>query len=122
MKQLRVYIDTSVFGGYFDDEFEAPTRRFFDLATNRQCTVLVSDLLMEEMENAPPRVRELVARSIVEGAEHITTTEYALLLQEAYLAARVVSRRYADDALHVALATIVRADAIASWNWSIRCA
>ncbi|MDP2984041.1 MAG: hypothetical protein Q8O92_12020 [Candidatus Latescibacter sp.] len=55
MKPLRVYIDTSVFGGYFDDEFYAPTRTFFDLANNRLCTVLVSDLLVEEMENAPPR-------------------------------------------------------------------
>jgi len=31
MKPLRIYVDTSVVGGCFDAEFEAETKRFFDL-------------------------------------------------------------------------------------------
>jgi hypothetical protein len=27
---IRVYADTSVFGGLFDEEFKAPTQTFFD--------------------------------------------------------------------------------------------
>jgi hypothetical protein len=38
-------------------------------------------------------------------------------LQDAYLSASVVSKRYANDALHVAQATIARADVIVSWNF-----
>ncbi len=29
MKTPRFYLDTSVLGGYFDTEFEVPTRRLF---------------------------------------------------------------------------------------------
>jgi hypothetical protein len=38
-------------------------------------------------------------------------------LRDAYVAEEVVTARYADDALHVAQATLAQADAIASWNF-----
>ena len=28
---MRIYVDTSVVGGYFDDEFAVETKQFFDL-------------------------------------------------------------------------------------------
>lgn len=31
MKRLRVYADTSVFGGCFDEEFEVESRSFFQI-------------------------------------------------------------------------------------------
>ena len=31
MKTLRIYIENSVVGGYFDDEFKIPTRKLFEL-------------------------------------------------------------------------------------------
>ena len=44
MKQ-RVYIDTSVIGGYFDVEFLADTIPFFERVKNEELIVVVSDLL-----------------------------------------------------------------------------
>ncbi len=38
-------------------------------------------------------------------------------LHEAYLSTAVVPPRYADDALHVALAMVARADVLVSWNF-----
>jgi len=38
-------------------------------------------------------------------------------LQDAHLAARVISRRWSDDAAHVAAATAARADLVVSWNF-----
>ncbi|GAA5819444.1 MAG: conserved hypothetical protein [Methanobrevibacter sp. CfCl-M3] len=29
MKTLRIYLENSVIGGYFDDEFETPTKKLF---------------------------------------------------------------------------------------------
>jgi hypothetical protein len=50
-------------------------------------------------------------------AERLEVTDEVVELHEAYLDTAVVSRRYADDALHVALATVARADVLVSWNF-----
>jgi len=39
------------------------------------------------------------------------------LLAEAYIAAGVVGAKWYEDCLHVAFATVARADAIVSWNF-----
>jgi predicted nucleic acid-binding protein len=31
----RIYIDTSVIGGYYDEEFEESTKKFFERIENR---------------------------------------------------------------------------------------
>ena len=38
-------------------------------------------------------------------------------MRDAYLAAKILGSRWADDAAHVAAATVARADAIVSWNF-----
>lgn len=55
----RIYIDTSVFGGYFDTEFDETTGKFFEVLTAQNITVLVSDILELEIYNAPDRIVEL---------------------------------------------------------------
>lgn len=59
MKQ-RIYIDTSVFGGYFDEEFAEHTIPLFDRIRNNEFNLLYSTVTQEELENAPERVKELV--------------------------------------------------------------
>ena len=36
MDKLRIYLDTSVFGGYFDTEFEHDSRKLFAFIFRRQ--------------------------------------------------------------------------------------
>jgi hypothetical protein len=55
--RLRVYADTSVFGGRFDEEFERPTRLFFQMVTERKIHLVTSALVEEELTPAPERVR-----------------------------------------------------------------
>lgn len=52
-KPLRVYADTSVFGGCFDDEFKAESVRFFDEVRQGQFVVVVSNVTLDELELAP---------------------------------------------------------------------
>jgi len=47
----------------------------------------------------------------------VETSDEALVLRDAYLAAGIVGARWSSVALHVALATVAWADAIASWNF-----
>jgi hypothetical protein len=57
MKQ-RIYIDTSVVGGYFDEEFKDATIKLFERLDNNEIIFVISDLLDLELINAPQQVRE----------------------------------------------------------------
>jgi len=61
MKRLRIYVDSSVFGGCFDREFEEESRRFFDLVRASEITVLISNVTLAELERAPRKVQEVAA-------------------------------------------------------------
>jgi hypothetical protein len=113
----RIYADTSVFGGCFDAEFQLHSQRFFDLARRGMVVVLLSDLVRSELETTPALVRELFDGLPGQFVESIPLSDDVLWLRDAYLAAGIVSRRSREDALHVAAATVGRADAIVSWNF-----
>ena len=59
MKQ-KIYIDTSVFGGYFDEEFSNQTIPLFERIKNEEFILLYSSVTQGELENAPNYVKELV--------------------------------------------------------------
>ena len=52
---LRIYVDTSVFGGVLDEEFCAPSRGLIERAVRGEIRFLLSDLAVEELTNAPQR-------------------------------------------------------------------
>lgn len=78
---------------------------------------LISDILAEEIGEAPQQVQDLLAEIIQGGVERIQISDDAVDLRDAYLKTGIVTDQYGDDAIHVALATLVRADVIASWNF-----
>jgi len=117
MKRLRIYVDSSVFGGCFDREFEEESRRFFDLVRASEITVLISNVTLAELERAPRKVQEVAASIPPETVERLEAAEEAERLRDAYLAAQVVPPNFAEDALHVAMATIEGADVIVSRNF-----
>lgn len=82
---LRAYIDTSVFGGYFDEGFDEASRRFFELVEAKHIVPLISDVLLAEVGRAPEAVRDLLAQVVTNGIERLVITEEIIALQEAYL-------------------------------------
>ena len=52
-----------------------------------------------------------------EYIENVITDTEVENLAEKYIAAGIVSRKYYEDALHIANATIRKADILASWNF-----
>ncbi|MEQ9406012.1 MAG: PIN domain-containing protein [Cyclobacteriaceae bacterium] len=111
----RVYIDTSVFGGYFDKEFDEPTKKFFEALKIQNITILVSDILELEIYKAPDRIIELYES--LKKNERVELTEEARQLAELYISENVVGRTSMADCQHIALATIYKADVLASWNF-----
>ncbi len=112
---IRVYADTSVFGGVFDDEFERPTRAFFQRVREGEIKLVTSALVVRELTPAPGQVREFY-QAASRLAEHVHISEPCLQLRDAYVKAGIVNPSSAPDALHVALATVYTCAVLVSWN------
>ena len=117
MQKLRVYLDTSVIGGCLDAGFADDSRRVVEAVYSGRLTALVSEAVLRELEGAPDAVREILLQMAPHNLERVDLTDDVYDLQEAYLAAGVLGPRRGNDALHVAAATVARADAIVSWNF-----
>ncbi|MEW6203084.1 MAG: hypothetical protein AB1546_13990 [bacterium] len=117
MKPLRVYADTSVISGCLDAEFEDDSMQFIEAVRSGKIVMLVSEVVARELENAPEEVCIIITSLPAGCVERVELTEEILELRDAYLEAGIVGVRHANDAAHVAAATVARADAIVSWNF-----
>jgi predicted nucleic acid-binding protein len=113
----KVYIDTSVVGGQFDKEFSADTIPFFDAVTNGKFIIIVSDLLEAELLRAPQQVRDFLTTLPTNQIENIRLTTEAAELADQYILAKVVGQTSRADCQHIAMATLVKADVLVSWNF-----
>ena len=116
MKQ-RIYIDTSIVGGYFDEEFKNATIGLFDRLEKGEIIFVVSDLLDLELIEAPEQVRNLLQKYSVDKFERVQLTEEAIRLADRYISENVVGKSSLEDCRHIALATLSRVDVLASWNF-----
>ena len=117
MKKQRIYLDTSVFGGYFDDEFQEWTKPLFERINNGEFTILISTMLDEELEFAPERIRNLLSNLKDSFTEFLKDKDEAINLATEYIDENVVGKTSYADCLHIALATIYQADLLVSWNF-----
>ena len=116
MKQ-RYYIDTSVFGGYFDEEFAEHTIPLFQSYNNNTFTLLFSTVTQDELKNAPQIVKEFVKSLNSMHTEFLEITNEAIDLATDYINEKVVGQTSFADCLHIAIATINHADFLISWNF-----
>ncbi len=117
-KRLRVYADTSAIGGCFDPEFAEDSLRLIKAAREERVVLLLSDIVVRELEDAPKRVRDILPSLPATAVERVELTEEIFDLRDAYMEAKILGPQWADDAAHVAAATVARADAIVSWNFA----
>lgn len=117
MKPLPVYLDSSVIGGYYDDEFQGTTRTLWKQMALGRFRFVASALLQQEIEGAPARVRRLMERTFADAEAILPVTVEAVSLAAAYLEGKVVPATYADDARHVSIAVVHGVTVIASWNF-----
>ena len=113
----RIYIDTSVVGGYFDEEFSVDTIPFFERVKNGELEIIVSDLLEAELLRAPQFVKELLSTIPEKQIQKIRLSPEAIELADKYIEAKVVGRTSRADCQHIAIATLCKADVLVSWNF-----
>ncbi len=111
------YLDTSVFGGYYDEEFSSDTIPFFERIFEEEIIVITSEVLEEELSGAPIFVKELFESIPQRLIEYVNVTEEVEKLAEMYINEGVVGQTSFADCTHIALATINKADILASWNF-----
>ena len=115
--RLRIYVDTSVFGGCFDDEFKHYSSSLVSQFRRGAKTLVLSDLTLKELELAPENVREVVDSIPNEFIEYVELTEESISLAQKYIKEKAITRKYLIDAQHIAIATISRVDVLVSWNF-----
>lgn len=111
------YFDTSVFGGAFDIEFDELTSQLFEKVKTGEIICIYSDLTIGELDNAPQRVLDYFNELPKEHLEFVPMTDESLDLAREYVAEKVVGQTSFDDCVHIALATIHKADILVSWNF-----
>ena len=113
----RFYFDTSVFGGAFDKEFDEVTLQLFERVKLGQVICVFSDLTESELLNAPENVKEHFKNLPKQNIERVVVTDEILTLASKYVAEKVVGKTSFDDCVHIATATIYKADILVSWNF-----
>jgi hypothetical protein len=116
MRTPTLYLDTSVLGGYFDDEWKEPTRELWRQMKAGQWLFQSSTIAFDELTNAPGSVRELFRETFDPGALVAVTAEMEQLAAQ-YIEKAVLTPKYTDDARHVAACTVEKIDFLVSWNF-----
>ncbi len=113
----RYYFDTSIFGGYYDDEFLFETNLIFEKVLLGKIICLYSEIIEEELKKAPSRVTKLFNTLNDNQKEKIHISEEILMLAHEYITEKVVGDTSLYDCIHIAAATVHQADALISWNF-----
>lgn len=112
-----IYVDTSVFGGNFDEEFKYWTKKFFKEALIRNTIILKSEVVDDELSGAPIFVQNFIEKIPSGNIQTIFLSEEAVILAEKYIQENVVGKSSRADCLHIAIATLEKADLLVSWNF-----
>ena len=113
----KLYIDTSVFGGFYDVEFEEDTQMLFEKVKLGQFSIVYSDTTEEELLGAPENVQSLLPSINDELKFRVVLSQEAVDLADEYLAENVVGKTSRTDCFHIAMATIIGVDILVSWNF-----
>jgi predicted nucleic acid-binding protein len=113
-----LYLETSVIGAYLDND--EPFRR--DLTIRwwehelADYTPYISPLVVRELERAGEPKRKAYLNLISKMPQY-EITEEATILADGYVERGIFHRKYIADALHVALASVNKADLIVTWDF-----
>jgi len=116
-KKQKVYIDTSVIGGCFDEEFSEWSNMLFKEFITGKRLIVISDIVANELENAPNHINEKLFEIPETNILQLVNNEESELLAKKYIEFKAISEKFYNDALHIAIATINNVDILVSWNF-----
>lgn len=117
MKKQRIYLDTSIFGGLFDEEFKEYTEPLFERIKNLEFEIIHSNVTEQELENAPEKIKATTKLLPNLSTEQVKSDIETVKLAKKYIEEGVVGATSYADCLHIALATKHNANILLSWNF-----
>jgi len=124
MKKRKLYLDTSILGftlSRHDPDRRAEANRLLRQIRAGYFVGGYSFVTEEEIDEAPARIAKRLRRRISWANLHrvrVRLQSQAHELVTTYCQAGIIPSEYFDDALHVAVATLWRADALVSYNFT----
>ena len=116
---MQVYVESSVFGKHTNLADQQTADELFKRFRTNRYRIVISELVESELHRSAKNVQALFNEILkLESTQYLSITDEALNLRQAYLDAGVVGKKSANDALHVALATIARCSLLTSFDRS----
>lgn len=120
-RKTRIYLDTSIFNFAVDDRTPAEkrlTQKLIEEIKAGKYEAFISDVVLLEINKAGKERRKELLNVIQEvNPEELEVGEEVRLLAEKYIVEGVIPVKHADDALHIAAASVNDVDILVSWNF-----
>lgn len=119
MIREKIYLDTSVPSAYYDERQphrQKVTQGWWDNEI-KNFDVIISELTQKELKAVDDTLKRSKVLALINKFEVVRVTAECERLAREYVKHKVFSEKYIADALHVAVATIHRADILVSWNF-----
>ena len=117
MIKQRIYIDTSVIGGYYDEEFDEATQKLFKRIENKDFDIYFSVVNTVELVLAPEHIKDVKNKIPTDCLHYIDITDEVENLAQTYIREKALGKASENDAYHIALASAHRLDCLISWNF-----
>ena len=96
----------------------AITKELFELARKGVYEVYISEIVLAEINRAPDGIKKKLLGLIERiGPLVLKLTKEAEDLAGIYIKRKIIPDKKAEDALHVAIATLQEVDAVVTWNY-----
>ena len=120
MRKPKVYLETTLFNFYFDenrDAHVATVKLFKEIAAGKY-EAFTSRYVVDELSNAPEGKREKMLNLILEfDIPVLEASDDAAKLAEIYVAEGIIPQKYRTDGLHIGIATVNDLDMVISMNF-----
>lgn len=90
---MRIYVDTSVFGGCFDSEFEIWSNRLIEQFKIGKFKAVISEVSEFELKFAPNHIKQILTGIPSKYLEIAKLTEESKKLSEHYLKEKIVTKK-----------------------------
>ena len=121
MRKQRIYLETTLFNFYFDEDrgfAHTDTVKLFKEITAGKYEAFTSRFVIDELNNSPETKREKMLSLILEhGIPVLETDDEAVKIANLYIEEKIIPQKYRTDGLHIALATVNDLDMIISMNF-----
>jgi len=121
VKKLKIYLETSIFGRYFEKEEKEhkATFRLFEEIKQDKYEAYASVYVLTELKKTKEKPRRLKLLSLIKdyNINFLETSEEDERLMKIYIKEGMIPKSKEDDAFHIASASINNLDLIVSVNF-----